>query len=114
MIIVGSGLAAPRPPSAHLVPLDRPAAAGRVVKFGQRLERGLLADPPASGLDELENSHGPALIPAAQCEAERGGGLSFAVPGVNDQQRPLPPLPSSQPILRNQIRNTGRHYAARP
>ena len=63
MIIVGSGLAAPRPPSAHLVPLDRPAAAGRVVKFGQRLERSLLADPPASGLDELENSHGPALIP---------------------------------------------------
>ena len=78
----------------------RATAAGRVVQFAQRLEGSLLADSPLGGLDELEDAHRPALVPATQGQTERRGRLALAVTGVNDQQRPLPPLPGGQPVRR--------------
>ena len=82
------------------MPLDGAAAAGRVVQLGQRLQGGLLADPPLGGLDELEDPDRPALVPATQGQAERRRRLPLAVTGVNDQQRPLAPLPGGQPVRR--------------
>src|SRR3954447_11943136 len=113
MIILGSGLAAPRPSGAHFVPFDGAAATRRIVQVTERLEGGLFADPPTGRLDELEDSYRPALVPAPQCEAERCCRLSLAVAGVDDQHRSLPPLSRGQSVLRNQLRHTGWHQAAR-
>ena len=75
-----------------------------VVQLVQRLQGGLLTDPPFGGLDELEDPHRPALVPATQGQAERRRRLPFAVTGMNDQQWPLPPLPGGQPVRRYDVR----------
>src|SRR6266568_3202803 len=50
-----------------------------------------LADAPLAGLHELVDADPVAAGPGAQHDAERGGGLAFALAGVDDQQRVVPP-----------------------
>ena len=99
VVVVGAGLARPRPARAHLVPLDRAALAGLVVQLAEPLQHGLLADAPLGRLHELEDADSPALVPAAQREPERGGRLALAVAGVHHQQRPVAALPGGEPVV---------------
>src|SRR6266540_2504386 len=50
-----------------------------------------VADAPLAGLHELVDADPVAAGPGAQHDAERGGGLAFALAGVDDQQRVVPP-----------------------
>jgi len=96
---VVTGLARPRPPRAHLVPLDRPALAGLLVQLAKAFEDRLFPDPPLRRLDELEHPDIPALVPRAKTETERGCRFPRAVTGVHDQQRLVAPLPGAQSVL---------------
>src|SRR5690606_27564850 len=111
VVVLGAALAAPRPARAHLVPLDRAALAGLVVQAGETLEDCLLADAPLRRLHELEDADVPALVPAAHGQAERGGGLPFAVTGVDHQQRPVAALARREPVVGDDERLALRHQA---
>src|SRR6266542_442614 len=71
----------PGPAVAHALPGD----------VAQPLGRLPLADAPLAGLHELVDADPVAAGPGAQHDAERGGGLAFALAGVDDQQRVVPP-----------------------
>src|SRR6266511_508958 len=57
----------------------------------RRVADAPLADAPLAGLHELVDADPVAAGPGAQHDAERGGGLAFALAGVDDQQRVVPP-----------------------
>src|SRR6266516_82591 len=71
----------PGPTVTHALPGDVAEPLGRLP----------LADAPLAGLDELVDADPVASCPGAQHDAERGGGLSLALPGVDDQQGVIPP-----------------------
>src|SRR5690606_2423396 len=104
----------PRPARPHLVPLARTAHALLGVHPGERLQRGLLPDPPLRGLHELEHRDAPALVPAAQRQPERGGGLPLAVTGVHHEQRPVAALAGGEPVVGHDGRLSLGHQAALP
>src|SRR5208282_6080431 len=100
----------PGPALAHLVPADRAALAG----LAEQPERPLLADPPLRRLDKLEDPDRPPLVPGPQRQAEGGGGLPLARPGVHDDQRAVPPLPGGQAVVRDVLGSSLGHQATLP
>jgi hypothetical protein len=108
VVLVGPVLAGPRPALAHLVPGDRTTLTGGA----EDLERVLLTDPPLGALHELEDPDRPALVPRPQGHPERGRRLPLHLPGVDDEQWSVAPLPGGEPVLRYDVRHSLRHGQA--
>src|SRR5690348_8898886 len=109
LLVVHLGVALhPRPPFAHLVPVDGPALAGGA----EHAQRVLLPDLPLRRLDELEHPDGPPLVPGAQRQPEGGRGLALPDPRVHHDQRPVAALTRRQSVLGYDTRLPLWHYAA--
>src|SRR4029077_12028720 len=108
---LGAGPGDPRPALAHLVPGHRGALTGLFMHPGQGKQRRLLPGLPLGALDELVHHDRPALVPGAQRQPERGGGLALHLAGVHHDQRTVAALPGSEPVIRHGDRLALRHHA---